>query len=68
MEADGFGAIVQAIQTHCNNEAVKNEMSYILCSLLEKNVKKHYLLQQQQHERDDDEEEYEEEVLEEGGL
>jgi hypothetical protein len=83
MEADGFGAIVQAIQTHCQNEAAKNEMSYILCSLLEKNVKKHYILQQQQqkqHERnnnevnnrsdDDDEleEEYEEEVLDEEGL
>ena len=82
MEADGFGAIVQAIQTHCNNEVVKNEMSYILCSLLEKNVKQHYLLQQQQqsqHEKDEDdninsndddaeEEEYEEEIFEEEAL
>ena len=69
VEADGFGAIVQAIQTHYSNEMVRNEMSYILCTLLEKNVKQHYVSQQQQQQQHEgDEEEYEEEVFEEEAL
>lgn len=68
VQADGFGAIVEAIQRHYSNEIVRNEMSYILCTLLEKNVKQHYVSQQQQHDNDEEDEEYEEEVFEEEAL
>ena len=73
VQADGLGAIVEAIQKHYSNEIVRNEMSYILCTLLEKNVKQHYVSQQQQQQQHengdiDNEEEYEEEVFDEEAL